>query len=164
MSKNNNLTVSEARDFHIKRLMELFPDSFINDINELILIPKHNVYFRLDDVETYLDITYKLLAWVSRDATKSQYYNQNWRNIKFYKELQEKLNTYLNKKLSNYEWYYIYQQFGNGVNEETARKLLLIDLDFNKAFELGILDKDDYTSFTNRINNWGFEDWVVGNG
>ena len=37
-----------------KKTMKVFDDSFINDNNELILVTKTNLYFRLDDVHNEL--------------------------------------------------------------------------------------------------------------
>lgn len=44
----------------IKLAMQVFPNSFINRNNEVILIPKFNVYIQLDDVKTNEDFKVKL--------------------------------------------------------------------------------------------------------
>lgn len=44
----------------IKLALQVFPNSFINRNNEVILIPKFNVYIQLDDVKTNEDFKVKL--------------------------------------------------------------------------------------------------------
>ncbi len=43
------------------KLMRIFYDSFINYNMELIIIPKNNTYFRVDNIKTELDIKRKVL-------------------------------------------------------------------------------------------------------
>lgn len=56
----------------VKELMSLFKGSFINEINELILVPETNLYFKLNDAKTRKDLIYKIIAWCSRDVAKSK--------------------------------------------------------------------------------------------
>lgn len=97
--------------------MSKFKDSYINSQNELILIPKFNIYFRLDDVETVQDLEVKVIAWLSKSACNFNYYEQEWRNRKFEKELRDKLNSFLGTKFNSFEWNYLYSIYGIMVNK-----------------------------------------------
>lgn len=79
----------------VQRLMGLFEGSFINSNNELILVPKTNLYFRLDDVKTDKDLKRKVIAWCSRDACKAQYCRVEWRNEQYRKYVREQINKFL---------------------------------------------------------------------
>ena len=61
----------------IKLAMQVFPNSFINRNNEVILIPKFNVYIQLDDVKTNEDFKVKLCEWLSRDCSCALRYSQD---------------------------------------------------------------------------------------
>lgn len=65
---------------YIHRLMQSFSGSFINGINEIILYPETNLYFRLDDVNSEFDVKCKLLEWCSRDAYKTKPYDNELKN------------------------------------------------------------------------------------
>lgn len=52
----------------VNNLMTAFNGSFINCNNELILIPKFNVYIPLDTIETENDLKVALCERLSRDC------------------------------------------------------------------------------------------------
>lgn len=104
--------------------MFLFDKSFINEDNELILVPKTNLYFSLKDVKTYQDLVYKIIAWCSRDMCKSEHYNSNSYNKKYRKDLREKINTFLGVDYTEKEWFNIYDKYGNGINEAECRNFI----------------------------------------
>lgn len=54
----------------LKKLLGLFPRSYINQNLEVILIPKTNTYFRLEGVGSRRDIIAKLLMWCTRTISK----------------------------------------------------------------------------------------------
>ena len=102
----------------IRELMLLFRDCFINMNNELILVPKTNLYFRLDDVNNIDDLKYKIVAWCSRDASKSIPYKAEWRNERYREYVRNNINTFLGLNYTEDEWLEIYAKFGNGCNKE----------------------------------------------
>ena len=53
------------------RLAAAFPKYFINRHYEIIIHPKQNTWFRLDDVATEMDLTAKVIEFLSREAAKS---------------------------------------------------------------------------------------------
>lgn len=56
-------------------LKYLFPSSFINENNELILIPETNLYILLNDCNNKFQLFAKLLEWCSRDSCFSLPYS-----------------------------------------------------------------------------------------
>lgn len=109
-----------------------FSDSFINNRNELILIPKTNLYFSLKDIENEIDLKCKLLEWCSRDAFKSQPFNQQWRNNRYNKQVAESINTILETEFDEDDFEDIYIKLGNGIN----RKLCIDFIESNYDFKL----------------------------
>ena len=59
---------------YVRNLMNVFEESFINRLNELILIPKTNLYICLDDVHNETELKYKIIEFCSRDASKAMPY------------------------------------------------------------------------------------------
>lgn len=68
---------------YVFEVMKQFPGAFINGDNELILIPKTNLYVCLHDVNTPTDLKFKLLEYCSRDCTSAMRYSQEWRNRRY---------------------------------------------------------------------------------
>ena len=129
----------------IQRLMYEFPDSFINGEDELILVPKFNIYFRLEDVETINDLHKKVIAWLSRSCAKFNCYSQEWRNAKFEKEFRASINDFLETDFTNIQWDYIYCELGNNVNPELLNKFVESKFDFN------IFNQEDYQKYRNLL-------------
>lgn len=101
----------------INKLMSLNLGTFINNINELILIPKINLYFKLDDVKNELDFKCKLLEWCSRSACKgvSTYWQKKTRNM---------INYMLNENFGEKEFDLIYSELGNCINHQLTIRFI----------------------------------------
>lgn len=101
----------------INKLMNLKLGSFINNINELILIPKINLYFKLNDVKTELDFKCKLLEWCSRSAVKgvSTYWQKKTRNM---------INYILGENFGEKEFVLIYSELGNCINHQLTIRFI----------------------------------------
>lgn len=108
----------------ISQLMELFNGSFINSHNELILVPKTNLYFRLEDIETVLDLKCKVIAWCSRHACKTPYCRVEWRNKAYQASVREKINRFLGVRFDLDEWALIYTYLGNDIRHELCEKFI----------------------------------------
>lgn len=113
----------------VRKLMKEFKGSFINYNNELILIPKTNLYFRLDDTENDLDIICKLLEWCSRDACKSMPYHQQWRNDKYNNDVLNHINNVLETTFTYKEMDQIYSKLGNCCNHNLTVSFILSNYD-----------------------------------
>lgn len=93
------------------------PNSFTNHNFELIVEPKNNIYFRLEDVETELDLKYKVLAWLSRPSCKgvSEYWQRRIRAI---------VNEFLGTAFTFEEMTVIYTYLGNDCNRKKSIRFI----------------------------------------
>lgn len=87
--------MNEQFILELKKLLNCFPESYINHNLEVILIPKTNTCFSLVGCGTKRDIVAKVLMWCTRDISKGWPYNQRRRNIRFYVENKERLEKYI---------------------------------------------------------------------
>lgn len=116
---------------YITRLMSIFNGSFINRINELILIPKTNLYFCLRNVESEFDLKCKVLECCSRDAVKSMPYPTN-RGNKWYQDyVRENINIFLHTDFTREDMELIYQVLGNGIRHELTIKFVQSNYDLD---------------------------------
>lgn len=120
---------------YIRKAMRAFPNSFINRNNELILIPKFNVYFLLDDIYSELIFNCKILEWVSRDCTSALRYIQTKRLESYWNENRIKVNTILNTNFTKDDMELIYTYLGNSVN-----RLLTFEF-IESGYDMQILEK-----------------------
>lgn len=90
-----------------------FYNAFINTRLELILNQKHNVYFRLNDVEDLRDFHYKIVAYLSRPSIKGL-------PKKTQIKMLDAFNGILGTNFSEYELTDIYTYFGCGANRDWA--------------------------------------------
>lgn len=118
---------------YVRNLMNVFEESFINRLNELILIPKTNLYICLDDVHNETELKYKIIEFCSRDASKAMPYKTERRNKKYQSKVREKINIYLNANFTADDMYLIYTKLGNRVNHE------LTIIFVNNNYDLNIL-------------------------
>lgn len=103
---------------YVRNLMNVFEESFINRLNELILIPKTNLYICLDDVHNETELKYKIIEFCSRDASKAMPYKTERRNKKYQSKVREKINIYLNANFTADDMDLIYTKLGNRINHE----------------------------------------------
>lgn len=95
----------------INKSLHAFPKSFINHNNEIILEPRNNVYFRLDEVKTELDFQCKMFAWVSRPIAKGL--NKYW-----WPRVLASFNQVMGTRFNKDQMYEIYDRLGNDVNRK----------------------------------------------
>lgn len=113
----------------INHALNIFPNSFINHSKEIILEPKNNVYFRLEDVQTALDFQCKMFAWLSRPIAKGL--NKYW-SPKVLKCFNQLLKTNFTKE----EMLKIYDRLGNDVNRELTIKFI------ESKYDLSLLESN----------------------
>lgn len=109
---------------YIKRAMDAFPGSFINHNNELILVPKFNVYFSLNDVNSEEDMQCKFCEWVSRDCCCALRYKQFKRLNEYYETMTGRFNAVCGTGFSVDEMRLIYSKLGNSVNHDLTVKFI----------------------------------------
>lgn len=109
---------------YVFEVMKRFPGSFINHNNELILIPKVNLYIRLEDVNTPTELKYKLLEWCSRDCSCALRYSQEWRNIRYQEDVLSSVNKCLGTNFTHDEMELIYERLGNRCNRKLTQRFV----------------------------------------
>lgn len=76
----------------INKITPFFPKAFIYKDNELIIEPKNNIFFRIDNVNSDLELDCKMIEYLSRSACKglsdywqrfmrrglNSWFKQNW--------------------------------------------------------------------------------------
>lgn len=97
----------------LEKTKKAFPEAFINSSEELILEPKNNLYFRLEEVESDLDFKVKMLAWLSRPIAKGL--SPHWS-----KKVLIGFNELMGANFTKADMQVIYTALGNDVNPELS--------------------------------------------
>lgn len=108
----------------ISRLLNCFPHSFINHNSEFIAHEYANVYFRLEDVHSKIDLDCKVLEWLSRPIVKGAPYNKHRKNKKFRKFIKTGANHFLNTNFTNSDFKLIYQTLGQASNQNLTKEFI----------------------------------------
>ncbi len=128
-----DILMNKVRDA-ITDLSFLFENSFINENNELILVPITNLYFSLRNVKTIEDLYFKIIAWCSRDACKSTPFDTERQCDNYQAMVRGNINSFLGTNFNRDQWLDIYCVFGNGLHEEQCRKFI------RSGFDLALLE------------------------
>lgn len=115
----------------LKLTMNTFRGSFINHNNELILVPRTNLYFLLDNIESELEFKCKILEWCSRDASKTMPYNQLFRNREYWTMVRAGINCILGTDFNHEDMYLIYSELGNCVNRNLTIQFIESNYDMS---------------------------------
>ncbi len=113
----------------VKKAMSLFKGSFINANNEIILIPKFNIYFMLDDVNNESDFKKKLCEYFSRSCCCSLVYTKSIANKKYHEENCNKFNAICGTQFTVADMEPVYTLLGNGCNHRLASEF--VESNFN---------------------------------
>jgi hypothetical protein len=97
----------------IERTKDMFPKSFINERNELILEPKNNIYFKC-----------KLIAWLSRPCCKGL--SDYWQ-----RKILKSFNEFLGTNFTKEEMSQIYRVLGNDVSRELCVEFIESNYDLS---------------------------------
>lgn len=116
-------------------LMRCFPGSFINQRLELIVHPKTNQYFLLEDCHTAEQVVAKSVEWLSRAAAKGQPYSSERNNQVFREKMQQGLNEFWGTNFTQEDFEKIYQHLGNAVNHEKTMRFVRSGFDLQELEE-----------------------------
>lgn len=116
-------------------LKDLFNDSFINEHNELILIPETNLYIRLENCKTKFQLFAKLLEWCSRDSCFNLPYMVMKLNKLHWEQNRKALNSFFDQNWSHEDMSLIYQTLGCHVNPTLTKQFI------ESGFDLQVLER-----------------------
>ena len=119
----------------VQKALRWFKGSYINHNNEIILIPKFNIYTLLDDVYSNEDFKVKLCEWFSRDCCCALRYSQKKRLERYWIENTDAFNYICGTDFSVEQMEYIYTYLGNGIRRDLAKKFV------QSGFDLSVIDK-----------------------
>ena len=100
-----------------KRLCAAFPRCFVNSLFEFIAHPPRNSYFRLEGVETELELKAKVIEWLSREAVKGGSKSEQKYHL-------DGINQFLGTKFSSEDMDEIYTYLGNSVNHKKTIRFI----------------------------------------
>lgn len=123
------------QDYELK-LLNSFPNSFINHNGEFIAHKFSNTYFILRGCDE-TDVKCKVLEWLSRAAFKATPYRTKKSNEQFHAFMLEGINRFLGTSFSEDDMETIYTYLGNGINHDATEQFVLIagyDMEFFKAY------------------------------
>lgn len=109
-------------DIALNRVLPFFPTSKIYKENEIIIEPKNNLYFRIDDIQNWMHFDCKMISWLSRSAYKGL--SEYWQSY-----MRRGLNSYFRKPFSKKDWESIYTKFGNDCNKQMCFDFVQFGLD-----------------------------------
>ncbi len=121
----------------IKKLMDSFPRSIINQHGEFIAHLKANEYFILHNCETELDIKCKVLEWFSRGAYKTEPFRSNKANNTFHEFMLSGINEFLQTDFTPEDMCKIYIYLGNACNHNKTIKFI------ESGYDLAILQEGE---------------------
>lgn len=121
----------------ITRLMNCFPNSFINQNGEFIAHAKSNTYFILRDCKTELDVKCNVLEWLSRAACKTEPYRRKDKNDEFHEFIRGGIIEFLGVHFSEIDMETIYTHLGNARNYEKTVAFVM------SGYDMGILERED---------------------
>ncbi len=108
----------------VSKTLQYMEGSFINHNNEIIIIPKFNVYTLLDDVETDDDFKVKLCEWFSRDCCCALRYRYTKRLEKYYEDNIKFFNYICGTNFTKEDMNLIYTYLGNGIKHKLAQEFV----------------------------------------
>ena len=119
-------------------LFKAFPSGIINHNLEFVADPhiRVNSYFRLEDCETRLDVTAKLLEWLSREAYKSQHFSTERRNREVHEYHLNGINTFCGTSFDHEDIKEIYSHLGNRCNHQKTLNFI------RSGYDLDVLKED----------------------
>lgn len=111
-----NLSIEDFANFDLL-CRKHFRNSFINNTNEYIIWPKHNIYFILSDVQSLIDLKCKVLNWCSRYCIKGIPERDQARMRNF-------VNEFLQTDFDYDDFETIYIVLGNAIKKDLTKKFV----------------------------------------
>jgi hypothetical protein len=109
---------------YLDKVLPFFPTAHVYKSDELIIEPKNNIYFRIDNVRSNLEFDCKILEYCSRSACKGV--SDYWQRY-----MRRGINSYFNINWSKDDMMKIYTYLGNGVNRDLCRLFIIGGFNLN---------------------------------
>lgn len=100
---------------------------FINNEDELIISPKLNAYFRLEDVDSELEFKSKVLEWLSFYVADNHWFGYDAER----KKIERMINYLLGTHFDHDDYQFIYGELGNRVNHTLTVMFIKNNYDMN---------------------------------
>ncbi|MDF2510447.1 MAG: hypothetical protein K0S04_313 [Herbinix sp.] len=113
------------------KLIQAFPESFINDSGEFIAHEKANEYFILDNCKDEEEVKCKVLERLSRGAFKTEPFESMRKNDGFHRFMLDGINEFLGTAFSSDNIEIIYTYLGNNVNRKKCLEFIRSGYDMN---------------------------------
>lgn len=129
--KENNIESKEVQKLvedtidYFNRYETMKDAPFVNELNELIVIPKINAYFCLNNVKTALDFKCKVINYLSF-YTASNHWCKRWSIM-----MCRYINHILKTDFASEQFDEIYSMLGNGIRPELTVRFVKSEYDFN---------------------------------
>lgn len=101
-----------------KKLMNCFPNSFINGSGEFVAHAYSNQYFIFENCKTELDVKCKVIEWFSRAAHKTAPYKSNYKNEQLHEFMLNGINKFLGTNFTQIDMDDIYTYLGNAIKHQ----------------------------------------------
>jgi hypothetical protein len=122
---NDSISIEVSdKDRYLNKILPFFPTAYIYKNNEIIIEPKNNVYFRIDNINSDLEFDCKILEFVSRVSCK--HHIKYWRSY-----FRRGMNSYFKINWSEEEMMKIYTYLGNGVNRTLCIEFIKSNYDLD---------------------------------
>ncbi len=108
----------------LEEILPYYPTAYVYKKNEIIVEPKNNIYFRIDNISSLMELKCKLLEYCTRSAVKGV--SEYWQRY-----MRRGINSYFRKNWSRCELETIYTRLGNGVNRSLCVKFIESSLDLS---------------------------------
>lgn len=138
----------------VKGLMKCFKDSFINADNELILVPKTNLFLNLNTIYSEQELRYRVIASCSRSCISEKSQSKYWARV-----TRNSVNEFLGTNFEEGDFRLLYDKFGNRSNEEEAMLFIEEGMDitqFNEWNEGYYTNRNelDCKNYKEKIDHW----------
>lgn len=121
----------------LKKLMDCFPGSIINQKEEFIAHIRANEYFSLRNCETEFDLKCKVLEWFSRGVYKTEPYRRKDENARFHKFMLHGINEFLGTDFDSEDMEEIYTYLGNACNHKRTIQFVKSGYDMQALKQIG---------------------------
>lgn len=119
----------------LKDLFSAFPNAFINHNLEFVAEPNKRVnsYFCLIGCHSRMEVSAKVLEWLSRESCYSLHYSTDRKNDMVHEYHRNGINRFLGTDFTREDLKLIYEKLGNAINHNLTLEFI------NSGYDMEIL-------------------------